>query len=173
MKKLKIGIVLVILTGAMSLGLGGCDSSGGEQTIGTGETEQQRIQRITQELIQRAQACGQNQCGTNHTLAVNGGHFSDTSPENLQAMAQLVAQCRLDDMRQINHREHQNGNPMKNMQFSGNFAFQPGTFLLNGLGVNPGVTSRSNPNAPSTNEFASGTAHGTAGGSLGARSLEH
>ena len=171
MKKLKIGIVLVILTGAMSLGLGGCDSSGGEQTIGTGETEQQRIQRITQELIQRAQACGQNQCGAHHHLVV-GGMTNDVTPERLQAMAQLVAQCRLSDMQRINHREHQNGNPMKNMQMTGNFAFQPGTFLLNGLSVSPAVTSRSNPNAPSTNESAQGSHFGTGGGVF-VHSLEH
>jgi len=169
MKMLKLGIGLVILLGALLLG--GCDSSSGEQTIGTGETEQQRIQRITQELIQLAQACGQNQCGAHHHLAV-GGMTNDVTPERLQAMAQLVAQCRLDDMRRINNRERQNGNPMKNMAVSGTFTFQPGTFLLNGMGVSPTVISRSNPNAPATNEQAIGTAHGGLGGSVNARSME-
>jgi len=182
MTKLKRNIASVFLVGAIALapfGLGGCTNPTGNGDKGNPETEQQRIARITNELMSSSIICGNRltnghwwtsgdeNCG-NHWLTgmieVNPGE--NNTVNDIARMAQLIAECRLANIQRINEREAANGNPKKNITIAGNFSVQGNTFIPDVFAPSVMVTARTNPNAPTTFNHAQGTAVG-AGGTLG------
>jgi len=129
---------------------------------------------IANELQRLAQLCADPDFGHFHhdvNDPRNNGHenmgdtpWDDNSPANLQRLADIIARCRLNDIRQINNEVFAERGVRKNIEGQGNFGVDSGWLLQNGQSAGFTVWQRSNGNNLGTPSFETGTVNAVGGG---------
>jgi len=191
-----LGVIVLSIITVLTFSLSGCDNpngnggSGGGNGSGNGSGQQHRFPAnvnernafIAAELQRLAQECGQVDTdtgrsvrGCNHLVdGMPGIFWDDASPENLQALANLIAQCRLNDIRQINEEVFAERGVRKNIHMTAQFGLNQGWLIQSGQAANIHVVQqRSNPNAPANNEQAFVNSVGVAGGVVEVKSFDN